>query len=107
MKTNQVQTTKALAVAQAAKAAKLAVKVAAQREEKKQADRAARSTLTDAELLKIILRMSDADRSSAFKVMTVLREQEISSSRVRIRRVMAAWVAEQAAKPVRKNGNGR
>ena len=115
MKANQVNAVsavspraaaKAAAAKAADKAAKAAAKIHADREAKKQADRAARSTLSDDDLLKIMLRMSDADRSSAFKVMTVLRQQGISSSRVRIRRVIAEYMASQSAKPARKNGNG-
>lgn len=103
----KVQSSKALAMEKAAKAA---VKVTAQKLALKQANREARSTLTDAELIAIILTMTDEDRQSAFKVMTVLRDGGYQSSRVRIRRVVKspefeAAMAEQAKpKKARKNG---
>jgi Fe2+ or Zn2+ uptake regulation protein len=101
----KVQSSKALAMEKAAKAA---VKVTAQKLAVKQANRDARATLSDAELLAIILTMADTDRSSAFKVMTVLREQGYQSSRVRIRRVVASpeFAAATSAdtKKARKNG---
>jgi hypothetical protein len=100
----KVQSVKALAIEKAAKAA---VKVTAQKLAVKQANRDARATLTDAELLQVILTMAPADRSSAFKVMTVLREKGYQSSRVRIRRVVAspefAAAVAAAAKRGRKN----
>jgi hypothetical protein len=63
----------------------------------------ARINLDDAALLKLILSLPAADLTTAFKVMSTLREQGYSSSRSRINRVVAehqAKVAAKAAKPV-------
>jgi hypothetical protein len=58
---------------------------------------AVKTTISDAELLETILHMSDDDRSSAFHIMIVLRQQNIASSRVRIRRVMKEYMATKTS----------
>jgi len=63
---------------------------------------AARINLDDAALLKLILNLPADNLTSAFKVMSTLRDQGFSSSRTRIRRLAAAYQAEVAAKPVAK-----
>ncbi len=58
---------------------------------------AVKTALDDKSLLKMILAMPVADRSSAFKVMITLRKQNVSSSRMRIRRLIAEHVASAPA----------
>src|SRR5258707_14880026 len=62
-----------------------------------------KGTISDEDLLAYILELADnGDAKGAFNVMIRLRQQNISCSRVRIRRVMTAWKEEQEAKATLK-----
>lgn len=79
------------------KAAKAATEAAPIKTSKAVTKVAVKTTISDADLLKTILHMSDKDKSSAFRIMIVLRQQNISSSRVRIRRVIAEFMATKTS----------